>query len=644
MTHGTIRAAVLSILLLTPVPDRASAQQDTARVPADTVRVRHEPVIVQSTRTGRRLEDEPLRIEVVSREEIEEKLLMTPGDIAMLLNETGGIRMQATAPAFGGATIRIHGLRGRYSRILADGLPLYGDAGGLGALQIPPMDLAQVEVIKGAASALYGASALGGVVNLISRRPDGARELLLNATTRGGFDGVGWLASRADAPVGWTVLAGAHTQARSDVSGDGWADMPGYDRAVIRPRIFLGNDRASAMLTAGVLAEDRHGGLTLADAARDRLETRRVDAGLTAATWLRGQRLAARASVVQQRHAWEFPGRTERDVHRSAFGELALSGSWLRHTWVLGAAVQHDAYMNRDVTGFDDRTSVPALFAQEEWLAADWLALSGSARLDYTSDHGALASPRISVLLRPAEWSVRVSAGAGHHLPTHWIEDVEAIGLGALAGPSPLRVERARSVSLDVGREIGELNVNVTGFASRISDALALHAPAAGAPVVVNVAGAMRTRGGELLLGANVDPIHARLTYGYTRASEPDPAGSGRREVQLTPRHSAGLVAMWELEDEAGRIGFETYYTGTQALHDNPYRARSRPYTVFGVLAERRIGTVRLFVNLENIGDVRQTRWDPLLLPQRAADGRRTTEAWAPLDGRVINGGVRWQL
>ena len=53
-----------------------------------------------------------------------------------------------------------------------DGLPLFGQqVGGLGLLQIPPMDLGQVEVIKGAASALYGAGAMGGVVNLMSRRP-----------------------------------------------------------------------------------------------------------------------------------------------------------------------------------------------------------------------------------------------------------------------------------------------------------------------------------------------------------------------------------------------------------------------------------------------------------------------------------------
>ena len=132
-----------------------------------------EGIVVVSSRTERRIEDEPLRIEVVTREEVVEKQLMTPGDISMLLNETAGLRVQPTAPSLGGASVRIQGLRGRYTQILSDGLPLYGgQAGALGPLQIPPMDLGQVEVIKGAASALYGSTALGGVVNLISRRPE----------------------------------------------------------------------------------------------------------------------------------------------------------------------------------------------------------------------------------------------------------------------------------------------------------------------------------------------------------------------------------------------------------------------------------------------------------------------------------------
>ena len=139
----------------------ARAQEPTpASTDSAAARVRQEPaalerVIVSAGRGERRVEDTPLRIEVIDEDEIAEKVSMTPGDIAMMLNETSGLRVQTTNPSLGGANVRVQGLRGRYTLLLADGLPLHGaQAGGLGLLQIPPVDLGRVEIIKGAASAL----------------------------------------------------------------------------------------------------------------------------------------------------------------------------------------------------------------------------------------------------------------------------------------------------------------------------------------------------------------------------------------------------------------------------------------------------------------------------------------------------------
>jgi hypothetical protein len=62
------------------------------------------------------------------------------------------------------------------------------------------------------------------------------------------------------------------------------------------------------------------------------------------------------------------------------------------------------------------------------------------------------------------------------------------------------------------------------------------------------------------------------------------------------------------------------------------------------LLGERRIRNARLFVNAENIFDVRQTKDDPLLLPVPLNDGRWTVDLWAPADGIVVNGGVRFSF
>ena len=135
-------------------------------------------------------------------------------------------------------------------------------------------------------------------------------------------------------------------------------------------------------------------------------------------------------------------------------------------------------------------------------------------------------------------------------------------------------------------------------------------------------------------------PLHVNATYVHTRSTEVDSAGSGRREVPLTPRHTAGVVGAWE-EEGRGRFGVELYYTGRQELEDNPYRVRSSQYFVVGFLVERRMGPVRAFLNAENLLDTRQTGYDRLVLPDQTPEGRWITDVWAPLEGRTFNAGVR---
>jgi iron complex outermembrane receptor protein len=89
------------------------------------------------------------------------------------------------------------------------------------------------------------------------------------------------------------------------------------------------------------------------------------------------------------------------------------------------------------------------------------------------------------------------------------------------------------------------------------------------------------------------------------------------------------------------RAGIELYYTGRQPLADNPYRAESPGFLILGALVEVRAGPVRPFLNLENLGDVRLTRWQPLVRPSPGLGGRWTTDAWTELAGRTVNGGMR---
>jgi iron complex outermembrane receptor protein len=631
----------------TVVTTAVAGREQTVQVALEKQTAIEEHVTVSATRTERRIEDQPMRVEVLDAEEIDEKLMMTPGDVVMMLNEMGGMRVQATSPSLGAASVRIQGMRGRYTRFLSDGLPLFGEQVSLGLMQIPPLDLGRVEVIKGVASSLYGAGAMSGVVNLVSRRPGTKpeRQLLLNRSSRGATDAGLWYSSPLSDRWGFTLLASANGQERTDVDDDGWADLPKYARAVVRPRVFWDDHAGRTFFaTAGGTWEDRTGGSMPGEAlARaggayvEALETRRSDGGaafqMLAAN---GVMWSLRGSWTSQRQNHQYGDVIERDDHDNGFAELTVRRAIRRHTLVGGLAIERDHFQPIDLPRFGYTFTVPGVFVQDDLDVTRWLAISASARLDQHSEFGTFFSPRVSGLVRRGSWSSRLSYGSGFFAPTPVTEETEATGLSRLTVAGPLRAERGRSASFDVTRKKGPLSTTLTLFHSTVSDPVEVERTEAF--VLRNLPAPSTNTGVEALAIWKAQDFSFVANYAYVRSRET--TDEGRIDVPLTPRHSVGLDAAWEWEG-AARIGVEWFYTGVQRLDANPYRTESRPYSVFGVLATRRVGRVLLFINGENLTDVRQTRSEPLLRPARGVDGRWTVDAWAPLDGRAINGGVR---
>jgi iron complex outermembrane receptor protein len=346
------------------------------------------------------------------------------------------------------------------------------------------------------------------------------------------------------------------------------------------------------------------------------------------------------------RHAHQFGAERERDFHDTWFGEGSLNGVTRKHTWVVGAAVQQERYDSTDLPEFDYRYLIPSVFAQDDYTPAPWFTVSASGRADAHSEFGTFFSPRVSVLAKPHPgWTVRLSAGSGFYAPTPFTEETEATGLSRLAPLGALEPERGRSLSLDVGWKRQPLEITGTIFRSRIDDVLLLRSDRGGPddarPLrIVNAPGPGRTAGSELIARFHQGDVDLIATHMYVWSTEPDPESGIRREVPLNPRHSAGLDLLWEIEGRA-RLGLEAFYTGRQQLDDDPYRTSSPGYWLFGIIGEWRVGRARIFVNTENLSNVRQTRYAPLIRPVQDDSGRWTVDEWGPLDGRTLNAGMR---
>jgi outer membrane receptor for ferrienterochelin and colicins len=571
---------------------------------------------------------------------------MTPGDVVMLLNETGGMRVQATSPSLGAASVRIQGMKGRYTRFLSDGLPLFGEQVSLGLMQIPPLDLGRVEVIKGVASSLYGAGAMSGVVNLVSKRPGTKpdRQVLFNVSTRGAMDAGLWYSTPLSPEWGLTLIGSANGQPRSDVNSDAWSDLPKYERVVARPRLFWDNHAGQSFFaTMGGTWENRTGGtmpgMTLPSGSPyvEALDTRRADVGAGFQTLSNNGFLwSARGSWTTQHQDHQFGEVLERDDHDTGFAELTVRHAVGHHTVVLGAALDHDDFHPLDTPQFAYSYTTPGVFMQDDVDIARWLAVSASARLDHHNVFGTFFSPRVSALVRQGQWSSRVSVGTGFVPATPITEETEAAGLSRLSVPAPLRAERGTSTSLDVTRVVGHLSATLTGFFSRVVDPVDVERT--DRYVLKNLPNPTTDTGIEAVAIWKSEDFSFVANYAFIHSRQD--SDDGRAETPLTPRHSVGLDAAWDIAD-IWRLGVEWYYTGVQRLEANPYREQSAPYSLLGVLASRRVGRAFLFINGENLTDVKQTNWDSLLRPSRGVDGRWTVDAWAPLDGRVINGGVR---
>jgi outer membrane receptor for ferrienterochelin and colicins len=620
---------------------------------------RIEKIQVSASRLGRIVTESATRTEIINGEEIQEKALMRPGNISMLVAETGGVRVQTTSPALGSSNIRLQGMHGRYTQLLSDGLPLYGgQTASIGLLQIPPTDLANVEIIKGSASSLYGGSALGGVINLISRTPSDVYEgeVLLNATSKNGQDITSYFASPLTSALSASITAGVHHQEEQDLDNDGWIDLAGYERHSVRPRFYWQQDNgANLYVTLGAMKEQRDGGTlgdaTLPDGNRfpQTQETLRTDVGFIYDRPL-GQVMTinVRGSAMKQDHEHEFGSVQEDDSHSSSLIESSLSGYSDKTAWLVGLALQSEKFESETFSEFNYSYQVPGLFSQLDYEVSDNISMSLSARADWHNEYGTQVSPRISLLYGQENWTVRGAYGQGFFAPSPFVEDIDEAGLSRLAPLESIDEERASTASIDISYVLGQVETSLTLFASDIDNVTELAVISSDDAsrkqvLIVNAAGESNINGAELLLRYRWQYIKFTGSYLYIDATKERDPQFDRVPLALTPKHSAGLVVMWE-EHGSHMVGFEAYYTGTQHLENNPYRERSSPYWHLGLLGQITIGQVSFFVNAENLLNVRQTKDDSLVLPEQAPSGRWTTNIWSRNDGFTVNAGFRFKF
>ncbi|HUN02296.1 MAG TPA: TonB-dependent receptor, partial [Niabella sp.] len=401
-----------------------------------------EKVVISSTRSTRTIQEIPTRMEFIGLEELGEKANMKAGDIRMLLSESTGIQTQVTSATSGNASIRIQGLDGRYTQILKDGFPLFsGAASGLGLLQTPPLDLKQVEVIKGSASTLYGGGAIAGLINLISKTPSEERDLLfhLDVNSGKGFDLNGFYSKRFE-KVGTTIFASHNRSWAYDPAGIGLSAIPQYERYVLNPKLFLYfSEKTKLNFGVNATVEDRLGGdIQFIEGEGDSIHsyfeennTQRYSTQLSLDHRTGNGLFNFKNSVSYFNRSISVPDYNFEGTQTATFSEASYASGNEKFEWVTGLNLWTDHFDENQLDTFQTRDynlNTLGAFAQTSWKATEWLNLETGLRTDYVFDYGVVFLPRISALFKISpKLSSRIGGGFGYKAPTIFTEESERI-------------------------------------------------------------------------------------------------------------------------------------------------------------------------------------------------------------------------
>jgi iron complex outermembrane receptor protein len=618
-----------------------------------------EEIIITSTRTSRYNANIPTRIETISGEELEEKGNMKPGDIRMMLNESTGIQTQQTSATSYNSSIRIQGLDGKYTQLLRDGFPLYsGFSGGLGLLQIVPLDLKQVEVIKGASSTLYGAGAIAGLVNLVSRTPGEERQLnfLLNGTSALGLDVSGFYSEKFK-KVGTTVFASFNLGTPYDPAGIGLTAIPKFRRYTLNPKLFLYlNDRSTLHIGVNGTVEDRIGGdmkyikdkATNSNLYFEENETTRISTQAGYDYNINTQsKFSLKNSVSFYNRSIAVPGIQFAGLQTASFSEASYRHENEKLEWITGMNIWTDRFtQNKPAVGskVNYAHTTVGLFVQNTWNATEQFILETGLRGDYQNQYGFFALPRISALFKLSpQFSMRIGGGLGYKTPTVFTEDAERIQFRSVMPIDVANTKAEESIGgnldLNYKTKLGdetELSINTLFFYTKVNNPLVLVAESNNVYRFQQPVGFIDTKGIE----ANVKISYAdfKLFIGYTLADVQQRYNGNSSTFPLVAKHRLNNVLMYEIEEKL-KLGLEAYYFSKQQLNDG---ATGKPYWICGFMAEKIWERFSIFINFENFLNTRQTKFDTIYTGSISSPTFR--DIYAPVDGFVVNGGLKIKL
>jgi outer membrane receptor for ferrienterochelin and colicins len=618
-------------------------------------------VVITSTRSGNRMENEPMKVEVIGAEDVEEKYTMKPGNISMLLTESPGIQAQITSAVSGNISFRIQGLDGSYTQVLKDGLPLFGGfSGNLGLMQTPPLDLKQVEIIKGPASTLFGGDAIAGTVNLVSKEPNAGDQwnMILNQTSLQGTDISSFYSKRKD-KLGITFLVSGSAQNARDVNGDGITDLSQVREVTINPRIFYYFDDSSKIMLGWSSGYDSRVGGNIANINSDSWSLQTFNEANTTFrnySQLKYEKTFSQGNVLTVKNSFNIFNRSLTGDHQffagtqiSGYSEASYLVKFRNNEFVAGLNYLSDDFkeirpnpdtLTGSVPHRDYTYNTIGVFVQDHLRLTDKFIVEAGLRTDRHNVFGFFFLPSLSLMYKfSPEFTLRAGGGYGYKIPSVFTDYSEKLAYLYVKpiDAETVKAETSKGGNLDFTfkKAIGEekeffVTIAQGFFYTEISNPVV--------PVFVsglieyqNAGKSVVSKGFTTNVTVSSGRFNFVAAYTFTDA---------RRLYDLintlqpfAAKHLVNLDLIYE-GHKGWKIGLEGYYIGAQMVEDHSFKPG---YWLAGALISKTVKFFTFSLNFENLLDVRQTKYEPILYVPPPPLQASYRDIWAPLDGRVAN-------
>ena len=618
--------AVLACLLLAAgAPDLRA--EEAAQVDAKDL----DTVVVTAAGFEQRIADAPASISVISGEDLRTRPY---ANLADAVRELEGVAVAGGDPST--SDILMRGMPGEYTLLLVDGRrqgtreTMNRGTGGVQANLLPPLDaIERIEVIRGSMSALYGSDAMGGVINIITRKdPD---RWIGSASLAGTFNedrdqgDTRSVSFWAGGPLSRTVSAQAWAGVRRQDEDDIYypvAFTAGNDQLDSRTMgVKFGvalDDYQRLQLEAGhdQLVYEANAGKSMADApaplfTRDRHDRNHASVAYDA-QW---ERLAMSLALQQENERYTTWAASRRNPARpdltntvfDALFTLPLERQTLKFGGQYIRTRLDDIGQQDMVPGYPNvdrvRRDLWALFAEDEFRFTDAFKLTAGVRADHSDVFGTHITPRLYANFRLApNWSLRGGVAEGFKTPTLRQSTpgyCQTTGggtqvRGPLCGNADLRPEESRTQEIGIRYDSAATHFGATAFHTRFRNRVVSYATGEPDPVnpgqviyVYDNIDRVRIQGVELSAERRLaDAWTLKANYTYTdseRQGGGEPAFDGGsldgRPLDMTPEHVANARIDWQA---TGALAFNAaaHYTGEQywaGFRNGALNVRTRP-------------------------------------------------------------------